>query len=263
MLSTLNDVRARHLLADMADIGEEILRMRAGGLSASPKTSFQDIVTEADKFSERELVRKISESFLRDGIFGEEGGRKTSDTGYRWFLDPVDGTTNFASGLPFFGISAGREKDGQVDLGALHFPALHQSFFAAKGEGAWFLSGESLKPMCRVKPQNALRESILAVGLTSGNEPLFATFKKLARNVLMFGSFVYEATLVAESQIGACLHTGATQFDVAASSIVAAEAGCIVSGFDGNPIDLRNEKIPIVIAASEAIRDEVLEVCGR
>lgn len=108
-------------------------------------------VTRADKEGEELIRRALDAQCPRDGVLGEEYGEKEGSSGYRWLLDPIDGTESFIRGVPLFGCMAALEHDGEAVAGAICFPALGEIVYAAKGEGAWWANGigapsESLKP---------------------------------------------------------------------------------------------------------------------
>lgn len=98
-------------------------------------------VTEADKGAERVLRVAIEEAFPEDAIIGEEFGEKDGDSGYRWILDPIDGTVSFVQGVPLYGTLVGVYKDDEPVVGVVHMPALSETVYAAKGGGAWWIPG--------------------------------------------------------------------------------------------------------------------------
>ncbi|MEK7174226.1 MAG: inositol monophosphatase family protein [Patescibacteria group bacterium] len=243
--------------------GREALRIRIyGALGVEEKTSPQDIVTEADKAVERLLVARIAEQFPQDGIMGEEGATRNTENGRVWYLDPIDGTTNFAAGSDFFGISAGRfDADGRPEIGAIHFPALanRPTVYAVRGGGALHRS-DRVERIVTPLFDGGLSEALVSVGLTKDKSHIFAPLHSRARNVVAFGSFVYEAMLVAEGKLAAYVHTGATIFDVAAAVTVCREAGCLVSGIHTVEVDFAAKRIPIMITRGERLTSELREV---
>lgn len=252
------------LVSLMEVIGSEIIAMRESGMATREKTDFRDIVTAADFASERKLENYVELSFPDDGIRGEEGARRASLSNYEWILDPIDGTTIFASGLPFFGISAGRTHNGKAVLGVLSFPALGEFFFAVRGRGAFTKRGGSdFAPIRRFANPNTLKESVIVLDVSQGRKELTPAFEKACRLALRLGSFIYEAMLVAQGKIAAHINTGPTPFDLAAATLIAEEAGCVVSRLDRKPIDLKDKRIPIVIAANSDILAQVFEVCEK
>ncbi len=248
----------------MKELGFLVLDIRDRGLGIEEKTSNQDIVTIADKAAEKELLGFIEQTFPGDGVIGEEGTDTASESGYTWWLDPIDGTSNFAAGNEFFGISAGREREGVAELGALYFPAIEEFHFAIQGEGwrSWkggtgWTGSTDLHRTCPI----SLKEAVIAVGLTKDRLHMFVPLKAACRNVLSFGSFVFEAMLVAKGGLAAYVHTGATPFDCGAALLIAEEHGCVVRNlYTAGSVDLRKPPIPVVIAGNEAIADQIVEL---
>ena len=116
-----------------------------------------DLVTEADRASEKLIVEKLHETFPSHGIYGEEGTRARLDAEYRWYVDPLDGTTNFAHGFPYFCVSLGLEhrpaglapdQDGEIVAGVIYQPVHNELFVAEKGSGA-YLNGCRRRRICR------------------------------------------------------------------------------------------------------------------
>jgi myo-inositol-1(or 4)-monophosphatase len=252
------------LFFTMQSIGVKIMRMR-GSLRVTEKAGFRDIVTDADHYSEQKLREYVQAYYPGDGFNGEEGARGNSSSGYVWYFDPIDGTTNFACGPDFFAISARRAAsdpaaESSGEFGGVYFPVLGDYFFAKHGKGAMYRSQNlhlPTKEFSKVVRSGTLRESVMLLGLTDGHEALFGAFRGKCRNVLMLGSCVYEAMCVVNSKAGAYLHTGATPYDIAAVELIAREAGCVVGRPDGKPINLNDPKTPIVFAANQGIFDEV------
>lgn len=146
----LADIPAEHrpMMAaalEMAEKAGEIhLRyFRSQNLEQSTKLNDSDVVTVADKESEAAIVGYIHEHFPSHGIIAEESGREHDDREWRWVVDPLDGTTNFAMGLPPFCVSIALEHCGEAVLGVVFAPYLNECFYAVKGGGAW-LNGKRL-----------------------------------------------------------------------------------------------------------------------
>ena len=257
---------SQSLYPRMILIGDQVLNLRKGGIGTEIKTDFQDIVTDADRFAERALSLYLGQIFPNVGIVGEEGASEALGSEKKWYLDPIDGTTNYAAGLPFFGISAGMVEGSQSVLGAIFFPAFSEYFYAVRGEGSWFQNADgatySLSVFANTHSPRAkgLRDSVVSLGATKGDEYLFGEFRKKCRNVLALGSFTYEACLVAKGQLDAYIHMGATQFDVAAAYLIAEQAGCAVVALPDRPIDMRETKIPIIVARTQALLEEVRSI---
>lgn len=248
----------------MRVIGLEIRRMREGegDIQIAEKTGFQDIVTKADFHSEQALVKIVREHFPEDGYRAEEGAYRASQSGREWIFDPVDSTTNFACGPAFYAISAGGARDGRAEAGMVLL-ASGDFFFAARSGGAFVQRGRAdfVEVEKRFNPKR-LHESVVAIDFHPQHSDLFLKLKAECRNALILGGFVYATLLVAQGQLAAYVNTGATPFDMAASVLIAEEAGCVASRLDGSSIDLRDEKSSVVVAANQEILMQVLQLAS-
>jgi myo-inositol-1(or 4)-monophosphatase len=244
----------------------DALAIRAGDMGIEQKGPL-DTVTAADKRVEAILTNYVAVHHPNDGVLAEEGTTRPSKSGRVWYFDPIDGTKNYTMKPknPFFGISAGRGENGVSIDGGIRLPMSGEFLFASRGQGACveYWEGGVLQPLSREPFTRTLKESVVAIGLTPDREDLFKVFRANCWNALAFGSFVCEAMMVVRGVISAYVHTGATQFDVAAATLIAEEAGCAVSRLDGKQVDLREKKIPVAIAANENLLAEVLELCNR
>ena len=249
---------ARSLKKTMQRCGEAVFDALQKDMDIEAK-GVLDVVTAADKASERILSDWVSSELPEDGILAEEGTARSSKSGFTWYVDPLDGTKSCMSKLPYFGISMGQAgNDGISTKGGLYFPAHGEYVFAARGEGAWILNFErAFYPLNKKPFHRPFRESVVALGLTAEYGHLQEKFRTTCLNSIALGSFVYEAYyLVMQADVSAYVHTGATQFDCAAATLIAEEVGYAVS-----PVDLRKKNIPVVIAKNEEILEQVLAIC--
>ena len=223
----------------MKAIASEIMKIRESGkLDSQAKTSFQDVVTAGDKRAEEMLTEFLEMNYPDDGIWGEEGSMRISKSGRRWILDPIDGSGNYASGPPIFGISAGREQDGIADIGAMYFPGMKRLFNPTE-----------------------LRETTIAVDLPREWQALWYGLNQKCLGVTILRSCTFAVSLVAGGRLGAYYNPRATPFDLAAAVLIAEEAGCVSSQEDGKEIDLRMEHASIIIAANPEILDQMIYLC--
>lgn len=251
------------LLECLKQAGDAALEIRSqGDLLTTEKEGIWDIVTKSDHESERIITSWLAENFGEDGIQSEEGTTRPSQSGRIWYPDPIDGTTNYSSGAPFFGVSAGRADEfGLPDFGAIYFPVEHWFVWASRGEGA-NLSRTSLmgRPYSKLNKKPgacALNDALVGAGLPVGFEHLFGIVQKRVRNIVMMGSCTYESLLVVQGYWDAYFHACATQFDVAAATVIAKEAGCIVTGIFDEDVNLKKKKIPFMITRSEKLTVEL------
>ena len=133
------DITARLELAqDLADASGELIMSYFGNTRCAADTkSDGSPVTDADRGAETLIRNAVAEHFGHDGLFGEEHGEQEGTSGYRWVIDPIDGTISFVHGVPAFGTLIGIERDGVPVAGVMNFPAMHERAWAELGGGAW------------------------------------------------------------------------------------------------------------------------------
>ena len=225
---------------------------------ASSKTAEFDLVTEYDRRSERVLVDQLAAAFPDDSIVAEEGSSHAG-TGALWYVDPLDGTTNFAHGLPFFAVAVARVTDGRPDIAVVHAPILELTFCATRGGGA-FCNDRRL----HVSDVAALDHAMLATGFPSDraitgdtNFPQFTAIKMRARAVRRYGSSALDQALVAAGTFDGFWEMKLKPWDLAAGSLLVEEAGGRATGWLGEPLRLERGAI---VASNGAIHDQVIEL---
>ena len=125
-------------------------------------------VTVADREAEQLLRQRIAASFPDDGVLGEEFGEQLGTSGYRWILDPIDGTKSFIHGVPLYSVLIGVEHEGQSRLGVIHVPVLQETAYAAKGQGAWYIRGDQPPKPARVSATKTLADGLFLTSSLSG-----------------------------------------------------------------------------------------------
>jgi myo-inositol-1(or 4)-monophosphatase len=201
-----------------------------------------DLVTEIDLACERMCRQVVGERFPDHDILAEElGGRLTNSAAsrFRWVFDPLDGTTNYAHGLPIYCSSLALEIDGRSEVAAVYDPTRKELFTAERGEGA-YLNGRAL----RVSDTSVLVDSLLVTGFPYNVHEesrdlvdLFALFLGRARAVRRLGSAALDLCYVAAGRFEAFWEQTLKPWDVAAGALIVEEAGGRVSGMDGTPFD--------------------------
>lgn len=216
-----------------------------------------DLVTAADRASEKLIVERLQARWPEHGIVGEEGTRSDTSAAYRWFVDPLDGTTNFAHGYPVFCVSiALAGKDDQLAVGVLYDPTRDELFSAERRLGAT-LNG---KPM-RVSTTARLAESILGTGFPSHKRhanPNIHFYQQLtlrSHGVRRAGSAALDLANVAAGRYDGFWEFNLNPWDTAAGVLIVQEAGGKVTRFDGEPFRLDSRE---VLATNGLIHDEVL-----
>ncbi len=212
-----------------------------------------DLVTEADRASEKLIVAGLRETFPDHGIFGEEGTRSGLDAEYRWYVDPLDGTTNFAHGFPYFCISLGLEhrppglaadQDGEIIAGIIYQPIHNELFVAEKGHGA-YLNGRRL----HVSKTAQLQEALLATGFPSHKRhanPNIHFYQQLtlrSHGVRRAGAAALDLAYTAAGRVDAYWEFNLNPWDTAAGVLLVHEAGGTVTRFDGSPFRLDSREV--------------------
>jgi myo-inositol-1(or 4)-monophosphatase len=220
-----------------------------------------DLVTEADRASEKLIVERLQARWPEHGIVGEEGTRSEADAEYRWYVDPLDGTTNFAHGYPVFCISiALTRRDGQLEVGLLYDPTRDEMFVAERGNGA-ALNGE---PM-RVSRTKTLSESLLGTGFPSHKRhknPNIHFYHQLtlrSHGVRRAGSAALDLANVASGRYDGFWEFNLNPWDTAAGVLLVQEAGGKVTRFDGSPFRLDSRE---VLASNDLIHQDLLTNFG-
>src|SRR5579875_46269 len=218
-----------------------------------------NIVTDVDRDSEELIVSILRSDFPDFGLVGEEGGEKQAGSPRRWLVDPIDGTTNYTHGYPFFSISIALEEAGRMVLGVVYNPLADELFWAEEGKGAW-LNDRRLA----VSAQRSLATSLLATGFPADtraapddNMIRFFTLTDLSHGVRRDGSAALDLCFVAAGRLDGFRETKLSPWDVAAGIAIVSEAGGRISDLSGQPFDIRKGHI---LATNGLIHDEVVAV---
>lgn len=216
-----------------------------------------DLVTAADRASEKLIVERLQARWPQHGIVGEEGTRSDTGADYRWFVDPLDGTTNFAHGYPVFCVSIALvRKDDQLEAGVLYDPTRDELLAAERGEGATLNS----KPL-HVSKTARLAESILGTGFPSHkrhknpNIHFYQQITLRSHGVRRAGSAALDLANVAAGRFDGFWEFNLNPWDTAAGVLIVQEAGGKVTRFDGTPFRLDSRE---VLATNGLIHEELL-----
>jgi myo-inositol-1(or 4)-monophosphatase len=227
------------LTVDAARVGGEVLRAGFGQVREVRFKGEVDVVTEVDEQAERAIVSLIRARFPEHGVLAEEGSPGGSNQRFRWIVDPLDGTTNFANGLPIFCTSVAYEQDGEVLAGAIYDPLRDELFLAERGRGAT-LNGEPLA----VSSTDLLIRALLATGFPYDRTHLpralafFAELCRTSRAVRRLGSAALDCAYVACGRLEGYWEAIISPWDIAAGCLLVSEAGGRVTNLAGGPFDL-------------------------
>jgi myo-inositol-1(or 4)-monophosphatase len=217
-----------------------------------------DLVTQADKRSERAIVERLTKYFPDHGIVAEEGSGHEAKSEFRWHVDPLDGTTNFAHGYPCFCVSIALAQRDTLLAGVVFHPIYHELFAAVRGEGAT-LNG---KPI-HVSKIETLATSLLCTGfpahkrVASPNIHYYWDFTLRSHGVRRDGSAALDLASVAAGRFEAFWEFGLNKWDVAAGILLIEEAGGKVTDFAGAPYQLGG---PMILATNGLIHEETRQV---
>ncbi len=209
-------------------------------LDIGSKSTSTDLVTAVDRASERWLVDQISVDRPDDAVLGEEGGGRNGTSGVRWVLDPIDGTVNFVLGLPQYAVSVAAQVDGQFVAGAVCNPVSGELFTATLGGGA-ALDGQRLSGPRSVE----LSRAVVGTGFGYDREvrrrqaQVVAELLPRVADVRRLGSAALDLCAVACGRLDGYFESGLNPWDYGAGALIAAEAGCVVSGLRGQPLSTR------------------------
>ena len=218
-----------------------------------------DLVTEADSASQRLIAAILADAFPDSTLLAEEDGAEPDpDNPWRWIVDPLDGTINFAHGFPFWCVSIALEHLGELVVGVIHNPVTGQTFGATRGQGG-DLDGRPLQ----VSSANRLRDSLIATGLPTqfqaGADRTLALIRRMStgtHSVRRTGSTALNLAYVAAGAFDVFYATSINPWDVAAGVVLVREAGGSVSALAGGPYDMYRREI---LATNGKVHEETVK----
>lgn len=225
----------------------EILRSYFGHLAIiKQKSTYWDLVTEADLASEAYILKSIKEEFPDHTILSEEAGLiQHQGSTHQWFIDPLDGTTNFTHQYPMFAVSMGLVVNQVPEIGIVYNPISEELFVARKGKGAT-LNG---KPI-HVSKVDALERSLLGTGFaydrketSKNNYAEFCHITNISQGVRRGGSAALDLAYVAAGRLDGYWERGLKPWDIAAGILLVQEAGGLCTSYEGGPIDLVSGRV--------------------
>jgi myo-inositol-1(or 4)-monophosphatase len=245
-------------LIKAAEAGAKVMQEYfQGKFYISHKEGINNLVTEADHASEKIIFETIRKEFPDHFILSEESGEMVTNSNYKWIIDPIDGTVNFAHGIPICCVSIGIEQDGDMIMGAVYNPFINEFYFAQKGFGATLNDSQ-----IRVSEETEVIKSCLVTGfpysyLDQPNGPL-DVFSRLIRKgvpVRRLGSAAMDLCWVAAGRFDGFYEHKLQAWDSAAGFLIVEEAGGRVSDFRGKKYSPYQ---PHIVATNGKIHDELL-----
>jgi myo-inositol-1(or 4)-monophosphatase len=219
-----------------------------------------DLVTEVDEQAEQVIKEILLGAFPSYGMLAEEGGWHSGEEDARWIVDPLDGTTNYAHGLPIFAVSIALERVGEVVLGMVHDPMREETYVAERGGGAT-LNDEPISVSDTEEPNRAL----IATGFPYDRDKmpealdLFGRFAVLTRGMRRLGSTALDLCYVASGRLDGYYERGIWAWDIAAGSLILEEAGGKVTNYRGSELDLEGREI---VASNSALHPAMTRLTG-
>lgn len=230
----------REFAIDTARRAGALLKDNVGKVGRIEFKGAVDIVTEVDRKSEDLIMAAIRKSFPGHGILTEESPEVKQDSPYKWIIDPLDGTTNYSHGFPFFCVSIGFEEAGEVTFGAVYDPMLDELYTAEKGIGA-SLNGKKIT----VSAIDDLGRSLLATGFPydlrasrDNNLNFFSEFAVKAQAIRRAGSAALDLCYLASGRFDGYWEMKLRPWDMAAGALIASEAGGRVTDFSGGSFSI-------------------------
>lgn len=220
----------------------------------------QSPVTVADRGAEELLRGKISQEFPNDAIMGEEFGPQDGTSGYRWILDPIDGTKSFIHGVPLFGMLIGLQYEGECVAGICRIPATQEVVYAQKGGGAWWQRGDSKPVPAKVSETTSISESLFLFTAVEGFQEinryeLLGEFSKACRLSRSWGD-CYGHILVATGRADLMVDPLLAEWDAAALIPIVEEAGGVFMDWKGDSTALGGNGI----STTPALKEEIMKM---
>lgn len=250
-------------LESLARQAGEILRAGVNLPFQIDKKGVIDLVTEMDHRSESYILSAIQKQHPTHRIISEEVGVVEGDASHVWYVDPLDGTVNYAHGIPFYTVSIAYAEDGQLRLGVVYDPSRDELYKGEKGSGAW-LNGQPI----RVSAAQDLDQSLLVTGFPydirthpQKNLDHFTRFSLCSQGVRRLGSAALDLCYVAAGRLDGFWEIRIKSYDIAAGGLIAEEAGARVTKVDGSP----DYVMPpcSILAATPAIHAQMLELLNQ
>lgn len=225
--------------------GKVVAKYRELELHLKTKSHANDIVTQADVETEKVVIGIIKKAFPDHAVLAEESGADLKDSEFTWVIDPIDGTTDFISGIPFYGVSVGLQKNGKPYVGVINLVGQNELYWAEEGLGA-YVNGKQIQ----VSQRSSLSEAYMFLDLGGMErekrfENRVKPFMNKIRAIFMAGSATLEMVYTARGYVDGFI-LKANPWDFTAGTVILQEAGGKVSDYKGEAIDWGKKKIQII-----------------
>ena len=250
------------LLNATREAGKIILQYFDGTFKIDHKEGVNNLVTEVDKLAEDKIINVIRATFPSHSIISEEAGEMIKKSDYQWIIDPIDGTVNFAHGIPICCVSIGLLYEDELIMGAVYNPMMNELFFAEKGKGAT-LNGNPISVSTKSNFKTAFLVTGFPYNWPAGPEHPIKVFEKLILEGLpirRLGSAAIDLCWVACGRFDGFWEYNLQAWDVAAGYLMVKEAGGTVTDFDGAPANVFTKE---TLATNGLIHDAMLAVIKR
>ena len=244
---------------ETAKIGGEILRKFYGRVKEIEFKGETDLVTEVDKYSELAIVDSLSSRFPHHSILAEEGTVTENDSEFKWIIDPLDGTTNYAHGYPVFCVSIALEKNQEIILGVVYQPMNDELFIAEKGGGS-FRNGRRIQ----VSKVSKLKHSLVVTGFPPSivTEPaqalrMFSNFLRNVQSIRRDGAAALDLCYLAMGHFDGFWEINLNPWDTAAGILMTTEAGGLVTDFSSASYSIYQ---PQMLASNKLIHEEMRQI---
>jgi myo-inositol-1(or 4)-monophosphatase len=251
-------------LADLERLARQAGQILSTGYEKDHQIDYKgviDLVTEIDHASESFLLGELQRCFPGHSILAEEAGMIDGTVEHMWFIDPLDGTVNYAHGVPMFCVSIAYAYQGQVMLGAVYDPLRNEMFTAERGQGAWLNGARRL----RVSQAADLQRCLLVTGFPydawnskRDNFAYFVRFAKMTQGVRRLGTAALDLCYTAAGRFDGYWEISLKPWDIAAGGLIAEEAGAKVTNVDGGSDYLYPPQS--VLVANPALHHQMLEI---
>ncbi len=252
--------KMKDILLKAAHAAGDLIKTRFNGpFTVEHKEGINNLVTEIDRLSEKTIISIILEAFPDHSIIAEEGGSIDNGSDYQWIIDPIDGTVNFAHGIPLCCVSIGLMKEAQMLMGVVYNPMMNELFFAEQDKGAYL----NEQPI-HVSAKSDFRRACLVTGFPyewpEDKEHPVKTFERFVKQglpVRRLGSAAIDLCWVACGRFDGFWEYSLNAWDVAAGYLIVTEAGGKVTNFAGDPYDVFSKQ---TLATNGLIHEDMRQI---